>query len=80
MSKQYRRLPSEIYKINDDVAAYYFDRAIYVWGNFADNYLDEASSKAKTPFQVKFRRQNAFRTLMGWNDKPGQFRDPAKNK
>lgn len=78
MSKQWQAMPSEIYFIEDELAAWCFNRAVSLFGTSVDGAIQEAVQGAKNDAQA---RQKAHRTLLKWLDKDdtvGVFKDPAK--
>lgn len=46
--------PSELYDIEWPLARFYFDRGIYLWGNFVENKMNEAEMTVRR--QMKNRK------------------------
>lgn len=63
LSKAYHCRPSEIYGVHHPVQAFYFDRAVWVFGTTLENDLDKASADAKKPKQGE---QARLRVLQKW--------------
>lgn len=74
MAQTYRTRPSELYAIDDEVAAWCFDRAIYLFGVSIDNDLDKAAHGAKNQGAANIARQ---RVMAKWIGTKVQYRDPA---
>lgn len=74
MSQTYRMRPSELYAIADEVAAWCFDRAIYLFGVSIDNDLDKATREAKNSMAANIARQ---RVMAKWIGTEVKYRDPA---
>lgn len=74
MAKAYHLRPSEIYGITDEIAAWSFDRAVFLFGSELQAELEEASSGAKNKGQARQRQQ---RVLSKWLGGKQQFKDPA---
>jgi hypothetical protein len=63
-----------LYAITDEVAAWCFDRAIYLFGISLDNDLDKAVRGAKNPGAAAIAHQ---RVMASWVGTKVQYRDPA---
>lgn len=74
LSKAYRCRPSEIYAIKDEVTAWSFDRACYLFGSQLDAELSQAEQGAKSASQANGRRQ---RVIAKWLGGKAQYKDPA---
>lgn len=48
MAKTWHKRPSEIFPIKDEVAAYYFDCAVYLFGVSYEGELDKAAKAGKS--------------------------------
>lgn len=75
-----RQRPSDIYFINDELAAWSFDRAVVTFGLAVEAAIDKATSKAKT---MEESRRKAQRELEKWLREPGEgpkYRDPAAER
>lgn len=46
--------PSDLYDIEWPLARFYFDRGIYLWGNFVERRMDEAEATVRN--QMKNRK------------------------
>ena len=73
MAKQWKTRPSEILHIQDELHAYFMDRAITTFGMAVEAELDEASTNAKDSKKAVQARQ---RVLERWLDIAPKFRDP----
>lgn len=74
MAQEWRRRPSEFLDIQDPLVAYYFDRAIYVFGTAVENDMEEQRGKAKDSKKGDQAAQRAFNKWI--NPAPERFRDP----
>jgi hypothetical protein len=74
LAKAYTTRPSEIYGIKDEVTAYSFDKAVYMFGSNLDAELKKAGQGAKSDAQANGRRQ---RVLANWLGGRAQYKDPA---
>ena len=83
--------PSELYGIDNELAAFYFDRDIHWWGNFVENKVAESEMKVRQAFKnkkgtdvfVNSERQRTMSRLLGLNDSTAGYRvysDPNKKK
>jgi hypothetical protein len=75
-SKAVHKLPSELLRVRDEVAAYYLDRAVITFGQTVDARIQLASQDAKT---TKEAQAKALRELKKWVRDPtvARFKDPA---
>lgn len=73
---------SSIYGIEDELAAYCFDRAVQTFASALEARLHEVSKKAKNEKSAQSKRDSEFRKWMS-SDNPGasagRFRDPMKS-
>jgi hypothetical protein len=75
LSKAWRTRPSEIYEIEEPLAALNFDRAVNYFGSRVEAEMEEAAEKAKTQ---KIARSKSLSVLNRYLEPAGQqFRDPA---
>lgn len=74
LAKAYTCRPSEIYAIKDEVTAYSFDRAVYLFGSQLEAELKTAAKDAKSDIQANGRRQ---RVLAKWLGTQAKFKDPV---
>lgn len=81
MSKFLNKAPSDILRIDDEVEAWSFDRAVLTFGTALENKLQLVARNAK---KQKEADQKVARELQRWlscMDDPtkvkGRFRDPA---
>lgn len=74
LAKTYRVLPSEIYAIQDEVAAWCFNRAVRMFGTELEAEMEESARGAKSDTQAQHRRQAVFAR---WTGTEVKFRDPA---
>lgn len=63
-----------MYGVRDELAAWCFDRAIYLFGNSLDADLARAEHGAKNVKQANLKRQQV---MHAWLGTPVRFRDPA---
>ena len=91
LSKGLRVRPSVLYGIDNQLAAFYFDRGIYWWGNFVDNKIAEAEARVRHAFKnkkgtdmfVNSERVRTMNKLLGIQDEKAGFKvytDPNKPK
>lgn len=76
LSKTYRCRPSEIYSLEDEVTAYYFDKAVAHFGVAVDSDLENASENAKNKQQATTRRTMVLHKWLGEAAGP-MFRTPG---
>ena len=76
--KEFRCLPSVLLGLTDQPTAYYFDRAVFTFGQALENELEKAGESRgktkKTASQVAMARQNV---LSKWL-KMERFADPSR--
>lgn len=75
LAKAYGKRPSEIYFIQEEVAAYCFDRAVHHFGSGLEAALNEAGAKAKNERAAQRARQQVLNKWLGVKPK---FRNPPK--
>ena len=89
LSKGLQVRPSVLYGIDDQLAAFYFDRGIYWWGNFVDGKVAEAEARVRqslknkkgTEVFVNSERIKTMSKLLGDTDTTVGYRvynDPSK--
>lgn len=64
MSRQHRSRPSALAGVSDPYAAYCLDEAVYIFGVYAENQLNEAEKGAKTDKQRANKRMMRLQTLL----------------
>lgn len=74
MAQAYSLRPSELYAIMDEVTAWSFDRAVYLFGSSLDAELKKAVQGAKSDSQANGRRA---RVMAKWMGEAQKFKDPA---
>ena len=74
LAKAYTTRPSAIYGVHDEVAAYSFDKAVYMFGSALEAELRHAGETAKSDAQANGKRQ---RVLAKWLGVKAQYKDPA---
>lgn len=74
LSQAYHQTPSTIYHIEDEIAAYCFDRAVNLFGSSLQAELDEARNTAKNKQQAANKQQAV---ISKWLNVQRRFRDPA---
>lgn len=81
LAKAYTVRPSNLYDIRDPLTAYYFDRAVYVFGSTVESKMDEAGEGAKNVKAGVASRTRVLRKYLGTqDDTQGKYRDPAKGR
>lgn len=65
LSKAYHVRPSELYGIQHPVQAFYFDRAVWVFGTTLDADLEKAGADAKKPAQQEAARMRVISKWLG---------------
>jgi hypothetical protein len=76
LSKAYRTRPSEIYGLRDDVEAWCFDRAVFLFGSHLEYELREAADGAKTKAKAQQKQQMVLDRWLSDPDQPRRFKDP----
>lgn len=79
MAKVYKCRASSFFDFQDPVVAYYFDRAVYLFGMTVDGKMDEAGRNAKGDHQTKAARQRVLDQYLKVETK-GRFADPVQKK
>lgn len=74
LAKAYRTRPSSLYGITDEVAAWCFDRAVFLFGTELEAELRDATDGAKNKQQSAARQQ---RVMAKWLGGKVQYKDPA---
>lgn len=78
MSSKFGCRPSDLYGVHDEVAALYFDRAVFTFGTSVEADIQNAAETAKNDKQA---RASAMRVLHKWLDQDktmkGRYRDPG---
>lgn len=75
MAKAYHRRPSELYGVTDEVGAWCFDRAVFLFGSELESELKEAAEGASSKGQSLQRQQRVMARWFGQQ----RFRDPASS-
>jgi len=79
MSRTYKCLPSDLYSIHESSKKFYFNRAVWRFGNTLEAEMDEAESRAKSDAAKRSARMLVFNRYMNpENPDKGRFRDPMK--
>lgn len=76
MSKSLRKSPSELLDIRHPVRAFYFDRAVWMFGTTLEADLEAAGEGSSKPKVIKAKQQMVLATWMGGGK--GLYRDPAR--
>lgn len=63
LSRAYHCRPSELYGIGHPVQAFFFDRALWLYGTTLEADLEKVAAKAKKPKQAE---QAQIRVLQKW--------------
>jgi hypothetical protein len=86
MSTKWRVRPSQFLAIENDVAAFYFDKAVYSFGVTFDADIEEHSkSRGKKPDTEEQTKRKREQRMARWladgstpaSAQPRRFRDPA---
>ena len=64
LSKSFNTLPSDIYGVSG-AAGYFFDRGIYLFGNYVESEMSAAESSASNSSFANMSRSRAFARCMG---------------
>lgn len=80
MAKAYRARPSEIYGLRNDVEAWCFDRAVFLFGSQLEHELREAGRGAKTDAKAKQKQMQVLDRWLSDPDAPRKFKDPLAPK
>ena len=75
MSKEYRQLPSEVYHVEDEMAAFYFDRAVSSFGQLVEADIN-AAMEGKTGNAAQAAAQMALHKWL--TQEQPRYADPAK--
>lgn len=65
LSKAYVVRPSELYGMTHPVQAFFFDRAVWVFGTTLESDLEKAGAKAKKPKQAEQARMRVLQKWLG---------------
>lgn len=83
MSKVYHTLPSLIFNIEDPLIAYYFNRAVFIFGSNVETEMQNAEMLAKSDQARIAARKKVLRRFLGdytsESTDTSQFRDPMKD-
>lgn len=82
--KVFHERPSKTYGVKDELAAFLFDRGVYMWGTFVESKMDEAENNTRKSMRnrkgtdtfVASVRQRTFNSLMGIKDTTGVYKQP----
>ena len=64
ISNSFHKLPSEIYGVSG-AAGYFFDRGIYLFGNYVEGEMSRAENSASNASFASMNRARAFARCMG---------------
>lgn len=78
LSKTYRCRPSELYGIHHPVQAFFFDRAVWLFGTSLESDLEKSTEKVKKPKQAEQARMRVLQKWLG-TEVIG-FRQPAPTR
>lgn len=76
MSQAYRLRPSSFYGIVDELKAWSFDRAVWLFGSSLEAELEEAAHSAKNSSQAESRQRQVMEKWLG-GAAPRKFRNPS---
>jgi len=78
MATKFQCRPSDLYAMQDEVLALYFDRAVYTFGVSVEADIHQVAETAKNDKQAK---ASAVRVLHKWLDQDkkmkGRYKDPG---
>jgi hypothetical protein len=74
LAKAYSTRPSTLYAIRDEVTAWSFDRAVFLFGSELEAELKNAAKGAKSDAQANGRRSRILAKYLGGKQ---QFKDPV---
>lgn len=74
LAKTYGCLPSQLLGIEDQPAAYYFNRAVAIFGIHLESEIEKAESKGKTARAKAMKRNMVFQKYLG----AGLFAGPGR--
>lgn len=75
MAKSLRKSPSELLNIRHPVRAFYFDRAVWLFGTTLEADLEAAADGVKKEKAARAKQQMVLATWLGGK---GMYRDPAR--
>lgn len=75
MSKSLRKSPAELLDIRHPVKAFYFNRAVWVFGTTLEADLEAVAENVTKPKVAKAKQQMVLATWLGTR---GMYRDPAR--
>lgn len=64
MAKTFRVLPSQLLRIKDDIAAFYFDRAVSAFGHAVEDAIEKAT-EGKKEGPARVAAENTLRIWLG---------------
>lgn len=70
MSQQFRQSPASLVSLSDPYAAFCFNEAIYMFGNFVEAELRRVSDKAKDGKDAQRKRQEMLALLLRQDEEP----------
>lgn len=79
LGKSLKTRPSEIYSIEDEVTAWFFDRAVNTFGNALESKLHQVTEKSKNRSSGQRKAQQELDKWLSSADTKvakGRFRDP----
>lgn len=76
LATQWNRRPSELYGIQEPLAAFNFDKAVMIFGTSVEADIQASTEKAKTPKAARSKAQQVLNKWLAEPGAPGQFRDP----
>lgn len=79
MSQRMRCLPSDLLKISHPITAFYFDRAVWMFGGSVQSEMDAVESGTKNHKSVPARKKMVLNKWIPAKTphEKGRFRDPA---
>ncbi len=80
--------PSDLYGIENRLAAFIFDRGIYQFGTLVESKMSEAEARVKGSFQnrrgaevfINLERRRIFNKMLDIQDTKGLYRDVSAPK
>lgn len=82
--KVFHERPSRTYGIRDDLAAFIFDRGIYLWASYVERKMDEAEDNIRRSMKnrkgtetfVNSQRRATFNKLLGIKETTNVYKQP----
>lgn len=76
MAKSLKQTPSSLLDIRNPVRAFYFNRAVWVFGTTLEAHLESAAEGVKNEKRARAKQQMVLAVWLGHTK--GMYRDPAR--